>query len=297
MCGIIGAIAERDVGPILLEGLRRLEYRGYDSAGVAMVTAGEELDRIRCAGKVADLVERLNEQPVTGRVGIAHTRWATHGVPAEMNAHPHVCNETVAVVHNGIIENFEALREQQRGQGFRFTSVTDTEVIAHQVFVYLEKGHDLLDAVRAAAADLEGAYAFGVVSKREPSRLVAARRGSPLVIGIGIGEHFIASDVAALLPVTQHFLFLEDGEVADLRRLSVRIYDASGAEVERPLKLSELTVDAVERGEYRHYMLKEIFEQPAAIAETLEGRISHSRVMDASFGPDAPPPVGRALAC
>ncbi len=288
MCGIVGAIAERDVVPILLEGLRRLEYRGYDSAGVAVISAAPNLDRVRGTGKVAELVERLKQQPLAGSAGIAHTRWATHGVPAEPNAHPHVCNETVAVVHNGIIENYEELREKQRAQGFRFTSDTDTEVIAHQVYLYLEQGHDLLDAVKAATGDLEGAYALGVISKREPGRLVAARRGSPLVIGVGIGEHFIASDVAALVPVTQHFVFLEEGDVADLRRLSVRLYDAAGSEVERSLKLSELSADAVERGEYRHYMLKEIFEQPAAIAETLEGRISHERVMDAAFGPEAP---------
>ncbi len=288
MCGIVGAIAERDVVPILLEGLRRLEYRGYDSAGVAVISAAHDLARVRGTGKVAELVDRLEQQPVAGSAGIAHTRWATHGVPAEPNAHPHVCNETVAVVHNGIIENYEELREKQRAQGFRFTSDTDTEVIVHQIYLYLEQGHDLLEAVRAAVKDLKGAFALGVVSKREPGRLVAARRGSPLVIGVGIGEHFIASDVAALVPVTQHFVFLEEGDVADLRRLSVRLYDAEGVEVERALKLSELTADAVERGEYRHYMLKEIFEQPAAIAETLEGRISHDRVLDAAFGPVAP---------
>ncbi len=287
MCGIVGAIAERDVVPILMEGLRRLEYRGYDSAGVAVVSSAQDLDRVRGPGKVSELVDRLQEHPLSGRVGIAHTRWATHGVPAELNAHPHVCNETVAVVHNGIIENYEDLREKQRAQGFRFTSDTDTEVIVHQVYLYLEQGYDLLEAVKATVGDLEGAFALGVISKREPGRLVAARRGSPLVIGVGIGEHFIASDVAALVPVTQHFVFLEEGDVADLRRLSVRLYDADGVEVERSLKLSELTADAVERGEYRHYMLKEIFEQAAAIADTLEGRISHDRVMDAAFGPGA----------
>ena len=287
MCGIVGAIAERDVVPVLVEGLRRLEYRGYDSAGVAVVSSAQDLDRVRGPGKVSELVDRLDEHPLTGRVGIAHTRWATHGVPAEPNAHPHVCNGTVAVVHNGIIENYEELREKQRAQGFRFTSDTDTEVIVHQVYLYLEQGHDLLDAVKATVGDLEGAFALGVISKREPGRLVAARRGSPLVIGVGIGEHFIASDVAALVPVTQHFVFLEEGDVADLRRLSVRVYDAYGTEVERSLKQSELTADAVERGEYRHYMLKEIFEQAAAIADTLEGRISHDRVMDAAFGPAA----------
>ena len=287
MCGIVGAVAERDVVPVLLEGLRRLEYRGYDSAGVAVVSGDSVLGRVRVPGKVAELIESLDRQPLSGRLGIAHTRWATHGVPAEVNAHPHICNDTVAVVHNGIIENFEALREAQRAQGFRFTSDTDTEVIAHQVYLYLDKGYDLLKAVQAATGDLEGAYALGVVSKTEPGRLVAARRGSPLVIGVGIGEHFIASDVAALVPVTQHFLFLEDGDVAELRRLAISIYDASGVEVDRSIKVSELTADAVERGQYRHYMLKEIHEQPAAIAETLEGRISNGRVLEAAFGPEA----------
>jgi glucosamine--fructose-6-phosphate aminotransferase (isomerizing) len=287
MCGIVGAVAERDVVPILIEGLKRLEYRGYDSAGVAVVSTEQALCRVRVPGKVADLVHLMEEQPLSGRLGIAHTRWATHGAPAAVNAHPHICNNTVAVVHNGIIENYEELREKQRSQGLRFTSDTDTEVIAHQIYLYLDQGYDLLHAVQAATGDLEGAYAIGVVSRREPGRLVAARRGSPLVIGVGIGEHFIASDVAALVRVTQHFLFLEEGEVADIRRLAITLYDASGAEVEHSVKMSELTADAVERGQYRHYMLKEIHEQPAAIAETLEGRVSDGRVLEAAFGPEA----------
>jgi len=287
MCGIVGAVAERDVVPILTEGLRRLEYRGYDSAGVAIVGDDLCLGRVRVPGKVAQLVRALEECPLRGSVGIAHTRWATHGVPTKSNAHPHICNDAVAVVHNGIIENFEALRERQAAQGFRFTSDTDTEVIAHQVYGYLERGMSLLAAVQAATADLEGAYALGVVSNREPERLLAARRGSPLVIGIGIGEHFIASDVAALVPVTQHFMFLEEGDVADIRRDGVTVYDASGARAERDVRVSELTADAVERGQYRHYMLKEIYEQPRAIADTLEGRISDGKVLEAAFGPAA----------
>jgi glucosamine--fructose-6-phosphate aminotransferase (isomerizing) len=286
MCGIVGAIAERDVVPILLEGLRRLEYRGYDSAGLATVSDGR-IDRVRMTGKVRFLEEAVKKQLSHGRLGIAHTRWATHGAPSENNAHPHVCRKSVAVVHNGIIENHAALRERQRQQGFTFTSETDTEVIVHQVHHYLEQGLDLLQAVQQTVGDLEGAYALGVVQRDEPDRLIAARRGSPLVIGVGIGEHFIASDVSALLPVTQRFIFLEEGDVAELRRDSLAIYDAAGAPVERPVRETELTADAIDRGQYRHYMLKEIHEQPNAIAETLEGRLAGERVLEAAFGPQA----------
>jgi len=286
MCGIVGAIAERDVVPILLEGLRRLEYRGYDSAGLATVSDGR-IDRVRMTGKVRFLEEAVKKQLSHGQLGIAHTRWATHGVPSENNAHPHVCRKSVAVVHNGIIENHATLRELQRQQGFTFTSETDTEVIVHQVHHYLEQGLDLLQAVQQTVGDLEGAYALGVVQRDEPDRLIAARRGSPLVIGVGIGEHFIASDVSALLPVTQRFIFLEEGDVAELRRDSLAIYDAAGARVERPVRETELTADAIDRGQYRHYMLKEIHEQPNAIAETLEGRLAGDRVLEAAFGPQA----------
>jgi glucosamine--fructose-6-phosphate aminotransferase (isomerizing) len=274
------------VVPILLEGLRRLEYRGYDSAGLATVSDGR-IDRVRMTGKVRFLEEAVKKQLSHGRLGIAHTRWATHGAPSENNAHPHVCRKSVAVVHNGIIENHAALRERQRQQGFTFTSETDTEVIVHQVHHYLEQGLDLLQAVQQTVGDLEGAYALGVVQRDEPDRLIAARRGSPLVIGVGIGEHFIASDVSALLPVTQRFIFLEEGDVAELRRDSLAIYDAAGTPVERPVRETELTADAIDRGQYRHYMLKEIHEQPNAIAETLEGRLAGERVLEAAFGPQA----------
>lgn len=287
MCGIVGAIARREVTPILLEGLRRLEYRGYDSAGMAVLNEAAALQRLRATGKVAELADVLDRQPVHGVTGIAHTRWATHGKPSEKNAHPHICRHKVAVVHNGIIENHETLREQQTRLGFEFTSETDTEVIAHQVYHYLDQGGGLLDAVRRGCADMQGAYALGVLSTAEPQRLVAARRGSPLVIGVGVGEYFIASDVAALLPVTQRFIFLEDGDVADLTRHGVTIYNGAGEPVERPERVSELTADAVERGEYRHYMLKEIYEQPKAIADTLEGRLYQGRVLEAAFGADA----------
>ena len=286
MCGIVGAVAQRDVVPILVEGLHRLEYRGYDSAGVA-VLGGERgcLERARLTGKVAGLEAALASAPLAGTTGIAHTRWATHGPPSEANAHPHICADRVALVHNGIIENFEALRSAQVDH--EFDSDTDTEVVVHRVHDFLAAGHDLLEAVRATVAELEGAYALGVICADEPGRLVAARRGSPLVIGLGIGENFIASDVMALLPVTQKFVFLEEGDIADLHRDGVTIYDAGGAVVERPVSTSELAADAVERGHYRHYMLKEIHEQPRALADTLEGRLGGGRLLEQAFGPGA----------
>ena len=287
MCGIVGAIAKRDVVPILLEGLRRLEYRGYDSAGVAVLDASSTLGRARMPGKVAELEAKLETSPLSGTIGIAHTRWATHGGPSESNAHPHVCKQMVAVVHNGIIENHQALRSTQIAAGYDFTSDTDTEVVVHQVHQHLCSSDDLLKAVQATVADLDGAYALGVITSNEPDRLVAARRGSPLVIGIGIGEHFIGSDVAALLPVTQRFIFLEDGDIADIRRDTLQIYATDGQPVERPIRESELSSDAVERGEYRHYMLKEIYEQPQAINDTLESRISNGQIPDEIFGPTA----------
>jgi glucosamine--fructose-6-phosphate aminotransferase (isomerizing) len=287
MCGIVGAIAQREVAPILLEGLRRLEYRGYDSAGIAVLNTSGQLERLRTTGKVAELASAFARHPVQGSTGIAHTRWATHGRPSENNAHPHICRNKIAVVHNGIIENHASLRETQTALGFRFTSDTDTEVIAHQVYHYLDQGDELLEAVRHTCADMQGAYAIGVISTSEPDRLVAARLGSPLVIGVGIGEYFIASDVAALLPVTQRFIFLEDGDIAELTRHGLTVYSRTGEVVTRPESRSELSADAVERGEFRHYMLKEIFEQPRAIANTLEGRVNQGRVLEAAFGVDA----------
>jgi glucosamine--fructose-6-phosphate aminotransferase (isomerizing) len=287
MCGIVAAIAQREVAPILLEGLRRLEYRGYDSAGMAILDDNNELHRIRTTGKVVELANAFDVAPLQGRVGIAHTRWATHGKPAEHNAHPHICRDRVAVVHNGIIENHEALHRQQQKLGFDFTSDTDTEVIVHQVYHYLDQGNNLLDAVRHTCSDLEGAFALGIISPSEPDRLIAARRGSPLVIGLGIGEYFIASDVAALLPVTQRFVFLRDGDIADITSEGMVILDNDGKHVQRAETRSELTANAVERGTYRHYMLKEIHEQPRAIADTLEGRLYRGRVQEAAFGADA----------
>lgn len=285
MCGIIGAVAQRNVVPILIEGLKRLEYRGYDSAGVAVVDDGQCLARTRAVGKVRELETLLGQEALSGTLGIAHTRWATHGRPATHNAHPHVCRKTVALVHNGIIENHETLRRAQMQIGYEFTSETDTEVAVHEIYRHLDETSDLLAAVRRAIAGLSGAYAIGVITNRDPGRLVAARRGSPLVIGLGIGEHFIASDSTALLPVTQRFIFLEDGDVADIRADRLDIYDETGARVDRPVHTSELSADAVARGEYRHYMQKEIFEQPRAIADAIENRIGADRILEEAFGP------------
>jgi len=287
MCGIVGAIAERDVLPILVEGLRRLEYRGYDSAGVAVVNPHKCIERVRSKGKVSELQGLLEKEPASGKLGIAHTRWATHGKPTDKNAHPHVCRASVAVVHNGIIENHESLREAQQKQGHNFTSQTDTEVIVHAVHDELENGKDLLDAVRVTTTKLEGAYALGVISNIDENRLIVARRGSPLVIGVGIGENFIASDVAALLPVTQRFIILKEGDIAEITRDSIRVFDVFGDEVERSSHESELSADSIERGEFRHYMQKEIYEQPEAIQATLEGRINEGRLLEECFGSEA----------
>lgn len=285
MCGIVGAVSRRVVTPILLEGLRRLEYRGYDSAGVAVLDASNQLIRVRRKGKIRELEAALNETPANGLIGIAHTRWATHGVPSERNAHPHLCRESIAVVHNGIIENHETLRTQLEAKGYVFESETDTETIVHQIHDYMASGQPLLDAVRQTCELLEGAYAIGVISTSDPHTLITARQGSPLVIGLGEGENLIASDIFALVGETQRFVFLEDGDIAELSVDSVRIFDGSGQLVDRPVHITGLAADAVERGEYRHYMQKEIHEQPTAIAKTLEGRIASGQVVDAAFGP------------
>ncbi|MGD9600863.1 MAG: glutamine--fructose-6-phosphate transaminase (isomerizing) [Gammaproteobacteria bacterium] len=287
MCGIVGAVAQRYVAPILLEGLKRLEYRGYDSAGMAVLSGTHDIERRRVLGKVVGLENILSEEPLAGTLGIAHTRWATHGEPSKRNAHPHVCRDQVALVHNGIIENHAELKRVQLGDGYEFDSETDTEVAVNEIHRYLSQGEDLRMAVQKATRSLEGAFALGVVARNCPDRLVAARRGSPLVIGLGIGENFIASDVFALLPVTQRFIFLEDGDIADITRERVTIYDEAGEIVERPESISQLTADAAEKSGYRHFMLKEIFTQPRALAETLEGRVIDGRVLDESFGRDA----------
>jgi glucosamine--fructose-6-phosphate aminotransferase (isomerizing) len=267
-----------------MEGLRRLEYRGYDSAGIAIRT-DEGITRLRRVGKVQELQNALDETPVRGGTGISHTRWATHGVPNETNAHPHVSGDSIALVHNGIIENYEELRTELKDKGYEFASDTDTEVVAHRIHYNLQRADDFIGAVRATVAELEGAYALAVMSADGPEQLVIARQGAPAVVGLGIGENFVASDVAALLPVTRNFLFLEEGDVALVEREQVTIWDEAGKVVERPVSESELHADAAERGDFRHFMLKEIYEQGEAVARTLDGRIADGRVLDAAFGP------------
>jgi len=286
MCGIVGGIAQRNIVPILLEGLKRLEYRGYDSAGLAVINDGT-IYRKREVGKVKGLEDLLQLDPVFGNIGIAHTRWATHGKPSTANAHPHLSRDKVAVVHNGIIENHEQLRTSLKESGYVFTSETDTEVIVHQIYQAMESTDGFLEAVKQAIKSLEGAYALGIMSTVEPDTLIVCRKGSPLVIGVGIGEYFIASDVAALLPVTQRFIFLEDGDIASITIDSLVIYNGDGEIVTRAIKESQLTADSVDKGDYRHYMLKEIYEQPFAISQTLEGRFINNRLEESAFGHNA----------
>ena len=287
MCGIVGAIAQREVAAILLEGLRRLEYRGYDSAGLAVIGDATGLERLRVVGKVNELAQTLERTPLYGGTGIAHTRWATHGRPSVDNAHPHISRGEVALVHNGIIENHAALRADLKARGYTFESDTDSEVVVNQIHASLTAGKDLLQAVMETTHLLQGAFALGVVQKSDPHRLVAARHGVPLVIGVGIGEYFIASDVFALLPVTRDFIILEEGDVADIRRDSLHIYDVRGQEVHRPVTTSELTAESSDKAGYRHFMLKEIYSQPLAVADTLEGRLDAGCVIDEAFGMNA----------
>src|ERR1700676_5010608 len=260
MCGIVGGVTDRNILPVLIEGLKRLEYRGYDSAGIAVLNSDGHLQRLRTVGKVRALQQALAEMPIHGKTGIAHTRWATHGVPSERNAHPHLSRDGLAVVHNGIIENYEELREDLKAAGYQFTSETDTEVVAHRIHFHLTKLGDLFKAVRATVAELEGAYALAIVSEGDPDRIIAARVGCPVVLGLGVEENFVASDVAALLPVTRRFMFLDEGDVAEIQRNGVRVIDREGNSADRPIKESELTADAAEKGPYRHFMLKEIHE-------------------------------------
>ena len=288
MCGIVGAIAERHVESILMEGLRRLEYRGYDSAGIAVIDDSGDLQRQRTEGKVCNLQEVLDREPIRGTCGIAHTRWATHGAPNTKNAHPHLSGDSVAIVHNGIIENFEELRDELVARGQVFTSDTDTEIVAHLIREELEAGSDsLLEAVRKTVARLHGAYALAVIAPQDPDCIIVARAGCPVVLGKGIGENFVASDVAALLPVTRRFVFLNEGDIARVTRDGIEILDVDGAAAERRETESKLMADAMERGRYRHFMQKEIHEQPRAVAETLEGRIANGRVVEEAFGPTA----------
>ncbi|WP_285428433.1 glutamine--fructose-6-phosphate transaminase (isomerizing) [Pseudomonas sp. lyk4-R2A-8] len=286
MCGIVGAVAERNITPILIEGLKRLEYRGYDSAGVAVFTNGGKLERMRRPGKVSELDQALAGEPLVGRLGIAHTRWATHGAPCERNAHPHFSGD-LAVVHNGIIENHEVLREQLKGLGYVFTSDTDTEVIAHLLNHKLKDHNDLTNALKATVKELHGAYGLAVISASQPDRVVAARSGSPLVIGLGLGENFLASDQLALRQVTDRFMYLEEGDIADIRRESVAIWDINGNSVEREAVQYRDGAEAADKGEFRHFMLKEIHEQPSVVQRTLEGRLSQNQVLVNAFGPQA----------
>ena len=283
MCGIVGAVAQRDVAEILINGLHRLEYRGYDSAGVAVVDPNHELHRVRCLGKVKALDEAVAVKPLIGGTGIAHTRWATHGEPSEANAHPHTSGN-FAVVHNGIIENHEELRELLKSRGYVFNSQTDTEVIAHLVEWEMRTAATLLEAVQRTVKQLTGAYGMVVLDREHPEHLVAARSGSPLVIGLGIGENFLASDQLALLSVTRRFIYLEEGDIAEITRRTVDIYDANGQKVEREVHESNLENDAAEKGKFRHFMQKEIYEQPNALINTMEGRILHNNVIVDAIG-------------
>ncbi|MEZ8289878.1 glutamine--fructose-6-phosphate transaminase (isomerizing) [Vibrio sp. 10N.237.312.B06] len=283
MCGIVGAVAQRDVAEILVEGLRRLEYRGYDSAGVAVVDSESNLTRVRRLGKVQELADAVDQQHVIGGTGIAHTRWATHGEPSEANAHPHMSGD-IAVVHNGIIENHEALRAMLQERGYVFTSQTDTEVIAHLVEWELRTSASLIEALQKTAKQLDGAYGTVAVDRKDPSRIVVARSGSPIVIGFGVGENFLASDQLALLSVTRRFMYLEEGDVAEVTRRDVTVFDVAGERVEREIVESNAEHDAGDKGQYRHFMQKEIFEQPTALINTMEGRISDTSVITNAIG-------------
>ncbi|MDQ7914116.1 glutamine--fructose-6-phosphate transaminase (isomerizing) [Pseudomonas sp. 102515] len=287
MCGIVGAIAERNITAILVEGLKRLEYRGYDSAGLALLDAQGELQRLRRIGKVSELETALLADPLAGRLGIAHTRWATHGAPTEANAHPHFSQGDVAVVHNGIIENHDALRAQLKAQGYVFTSQTDTEVIVHLLHLKLQDSGDLTMALQLAVKELHGAYGLAAVWRQQPDRLVATRSGSPLVIGLGLGENYLASDQLALRQVTDRFVYLEEGDVAEIRLDQVKLWDVTGTPVQRETVQYHEGSEAADKGAYRHFMLKEIHEQPSVVQRTLEGRLGDGQVLPEAFGPSA----------
>ncbi len=287
MCGIVGAVSDKDVVPVLVEGLRRLEYRGYDSAGVAVIDADNNIGLSRTVGKVSELEEKLAKNPLEGLIGVAHTRWATHGGVTEANAHPHVSGGRVAVIHNGIIENFQPIKDEMLAKGYVFDSETDTEVAAHLIHEYLKQGMDLVDAVGEAVKRFEGAYALLVVDAEDPHRIVVSRVASPLVIGIGDGENFVASGVPALLPVTKKFIYLEQGDLAEIRCDGVRIVDADGNDTMREVHETEWDSTSAEKAPYEHFMLKEIFDQPSALADTLYGRVKNQRVLPESLGDDA----------
>lgn len=286
MCGIVGAVANRNVVPILIEGLSRLEYRGYDSAGIAIL-AGDEIKRVRAVGRVSEMQAKAETERLSGVVGIGHTRWATHGGVTESNAHPHVSRGEIAVVHNGIIENHDQQRERLEGLGYTFTSETDTEVIAHLIHYYHDKGECLLSSVRLAIKELIGAYAISVISIKEPNRLITARQGCPLLIGLGEDENFIASDVSAVLSVTRKVIYLEDGDVAEVKASGVSIWDKTNTKIERPVHVSDVSLASLELGPYAHFMQKEIHEQPRALTDTIEALIDDANFSPALFGKNA----------
>ncbi|MBS0359271.1 MAG: glutamine--fructose-6-phosphate transaminase (isomerizing) [Proteobacteria bacterium] len=284
MCGIVGAVTHRNAAVILLEGLRRLEYRGYDSAGIAVLDDKDNIQRQRTEGKVKDLAEILAHSPMVGKIGIAHTRWATHGIPVEHNAHPHISNGQIVLVHNGIIENHEPLRQELIGLGYKFSSETDSETVAHLIHHQLKQESNLTKAVAEVAKRLEGAYALGVMDQSYPDRLVAVRQGCPLVVGLGKNENFFASDANALLHVVNHFMYLEEGDIAEVSREQVNVFDINHKPIKREIHVSDLKQEQSEKGNYRHYMQKEIFEQPAMIEATLEGRLGKQKVLEPIFG-------------
>lgn len=287
MCGIVGGIAHRNVAAILVEGLKRLEYRGYDSAGIAIINGAAELKRIRTQGKVKELVDALAKSFLPGQIGIGHTRWATHGEPLEHNAHPHVSHQQIAIVHNGIIENYESLKQALIKKDYQFSSDTDTEIIVHLIHDSMQQGGDFMQAVRNTIDQLDGAFALGIIDNKEPQRLIAVRQGSPLVVGLGIDENFIASDHLALLPVAQKFIYLEEGDIAEVSIDGIKIFGRDGVQVERAVQTTELNLDMVEKGKFRHYMQKEIFEQSTVVQDTLEGRLGKTKVLEQTFGENA----------
>ena len=285
MCGIVSAISERNITNILVECLKRLEYRGYDSAGIAVINNNEHfLKCVRAVGKIEILANKLKTTPLTGHIGIAHTRWATHGAPTEYNAHPHTSNNSIALIHNGIIENYEKIRGDLIKKGFKFKSDTDTEVIAHLIYSHLKNQNDFLTAVYKTTRELTGAFALAIINTAEPDKIIAIRSGSPVVIGLGINENFIASDAVALLPVTNSFIYLEEGDIAVIERDKFQIYNSKLRPVKRPIKTSEISADNIDRGNYRHFMQKEIFEQPRALADTLEERLLQNEIPAEIFG-------------
>lgn len=284
MCGIVGAISEQNIERVLLDGLKRLEYRGYDSAGLAVLNRKQNFQRLRTRGKVRELENLLNQSVIQGQAGIAHTRWATHGVPSEQNAHPLSSHDEILLVHNGIIENHERLREFLREKGYQFLSETDSETVVHLLHYHLQSIPDLLQATKKTIAELEGAFALGIMSLKNPEQIIAVRHGCPLVIGKGVNENFFASDPLALLSVTKQFTYLEDGDIANVTKNSIEIYSEDGNKTERPFHQLEYTLDAVDRGEYRHFMCKEIFEQPQSLLTSLEGRLGKQHILDSAFG-------------